>query len=52
MKKEYISPKARVIEIESDSILAGSLLDDADTQNIELDTEEVLDTNNPNFVVW
>lgn len=52
MKKEYISPKTRVIEIESGCILAGSLLNDADTQNIELDTEEVLDTDSPGFKVW
>lgn len=52
MKKEYTSPKARVIEIEYDCILAGSLLNDADTQNVKLDKEEVLDTDSPGFKVW
>lgn len=45
MKKEYKSPKIRVVEMESDSILAGSLLNDADTQQLELE-DEILDGDN------
>lgn len=55
MKKEYISPRVRTIEIESDSILASSnnfLDEEEDTQEVGINTQEVLDTNSPNFVVW
>lgn len=53
MKKEYTSPKSRVIVIESGYILSGSLLnEEEDTQDIEINTEEVLDTQSPTWVVW
>lgn len=43
MKKEYIRPEIEVAKIQVHCILAGSqFLDDADTQNLELE-DEVLD---------
>lgn len=53
MKKEYISAKVEVVIIETANILAGSLLkEDEDTQNLKIDKDKVLDTEDPNWVVW
>lgn len=53
MKKEYISAKVEVVIIETTNILAGSLLkEDEDKQNLKIDKDKVLDTEDPNWVVW
>lgn len=46
MKKIYKSPEIRVVGLKNVSILAGSLIDKADTQEVNLDTNEVLDGDN------
>lgn len=43
MKKTYKSPVVRIIEVEAECILADSLLNDADQQGLNLNTNEVLD---------
>lgn len=53
MKKEYISAKIEIITIEPAAILAGSLLNEQkDVQDVEINTQEVLDTESSNWVVW
>lgn len=39
MKLSYKAPEARVIAVESAALLAGSLLNDADTQDIKIEDE-------------
>lgn len=43
MKKQYIIPQIRVVELDqTDSLLAGSLLNEDDTQNLYLE-DDILD---------
>ena len=43
MKKTYIKPSVEVVEIDTTSVLAGSLLNNSDQQDINLDLDEELD---------
>lgn len=46
MKKIYRTPKVRVLEINPFSILAGSQLENGETENVNTDPTEVLDGDN------
>lgn len=51
MKKDYFSPKVRIVEIEESSCILSLSDGEADTEEIITDPNEELDPDDPGFII-